>query len=79
MQVLESQKLSGHIRVSGAKNSSLVLMAAALLADRSVFLSNVPLLTDVEVMSKLLVSMGVELRRNKNQLEIMTSGLSLFF
>ncbi|AAQ00583.1 UDP-N-acetylglucosamine 1-carboxyvinyltransferase [Prochlorococcus sp. SS52] len=78
MQVLESQKLSGHIRVSGAKNSSLVLMAAALLADRSVFLSNVPLLTDVEVMSKLLVSMGVELRRNKNQLEIMTSGLSLF-
>ncbi|WP_081936981.1 MULTISPECIES: UDP-N-acetylglucosamine 1-carboxyvinyltransferase [unclassified Prochlorococcus] len=77
MQVLGSQSLSGHIRVSGAKNSALLLMAAALLVDRSVSLSNVPLLADVGAMSKLLVSMGVELRRNKNQLELMTSRLSL--
>ena len=76
LQVLGSQNLSGHIRVSGAKNSALVLMAAALLADRSVCLSNVPLLSDVEAMSKLLVSMGLEIRRNKSQLAIMTSGLS---
>ena len=77
LQVLGSQNLSGHIRVSGAKNSALVLMAAALLADRAVCLSNVPLLADVESMSKLLVSMGVDLRRNRNKLELMTSGLSL--
>tara|TARA_B100001996_G_scaffold382374_1_gene374030 strand:- start:131 stop:1477 length:1347 start_codon:yes stop_codon:yes gene_type:complete len=77
LQVIGSQKLSGHIRISGAKNSSLVLMSAALLSDRSVCLSNVPLLADVEAMSKLFVSMGVELRRNKNQLKIITSGLSL--
>ena len=78
LKVLGSQKLSGHIRVSGAKNSSLVLMAAALLSDKTVHLSNVPLLSDVEAMSKLLTSMGVELRRNKNQLEIMSGGLSFF-
>ena len=51
LQILGSQSLSGHIRVSGAKNSALVLIAAALLADGSVCLSNVPLLADVEAMS----------------------------
>tara|TARA_B100001250_G_scaffold213665_1_gene183276 strand:+ start:44 stop:1396 length:1353 start_codon:yes stop_codon:yes gene_type:complete len=78
LDILGSQKLSGHIRVSGAKNSSLVLMVAALLTDSSVFLSNVPLLSDVESMSKILLSMGLKLRRNQNQLELITSGLSLF-
>ena len=77
LQVLGSQNLSGHIRVSGAKNSALVLMASALLTDRPVLLSNVPLLADVDAMSKLLVSMGVDLRHDKNKLEIRSTALSL--
>ena len=51
-------KLKGEVEVSGAKNSALPLMAAALLSpDESVF-ENVPNLSDIMTMCKLLRSLG---------------------
>ena len=51
--------LSGEIRIEGAKNSVLKLMAAALLAEGTYELVNVPDITDVDVMAELLAGMGV--------------------
>ncbi|HEY7673679.1 MAG TPA: UDP-N-acetylglucosamine 1-carboxyvinyltransferase [Burkholderiales bacterium] len=52
--------LSGEIRVSGAKNSALPLMCAALLTREQLTLSNIPHLRDVTTMLRLLAQMGVE-------------------
>ena len=52
--------LTGEVTVSGAKNAALPLMAAALLTEESLHLSNVPRLMDVRTMGRLLRHMGVE-------------------
>jgi len=50
--------LEGEVRVPGAKNSVLKLMAATVLADGEFVISNVPGIVDVEIMSQLLTSLG---------------------
>jgi UDP-N-acetylglucosamine 1-carboxyvinyltransferase len=52
--------LNGQIRISGAKNSALPLMCAALLTREQLTLSNVPHLRDVTTMLRLLAQVGVE-------------------
>ena len=52
--------LIGTIRVSGAKNSALPCMAAAILTEDEVILENIPQVQDIETERKLLVSMGAE-------------------
>jgi UDP-N-acetylglucosamine 1-carboxyvinyltransferase len=52
--------LLGTIRVSGAKNSALPCMAAAILTEDEVILENIPQVLDIETERKLLVSMGAE-------------------
>ena len=53
--------LHGEVRASGAKNAVLPIMAAALLTDEPLLVSNVPRLRDVTTMMELLGSMGVAL------------------
>jgi UDP-N-acetylglucosamine 1-carboxyvinyltransferase len=55
--------LEGTVAVGGAKNSALKLMAATLLAEGEYVLRNVPAIADVETMSDLLTSMGVDVTR----------------
>lgn len=52
--------LSGELRASGAKNSAVKMLAASLLANEPVRLSNVPHLRDITTMIELLGSLGVE-------------------
>ena len=52
-------RLSGEVRVSGAKNAALPILCAALLTREPLVLENVPELNDVRTMSKLLSQMGV--------------------
>ena len=52
--------LSGEIRISGAKNAALPLLAATLLTEDSVRLTNLPHLHDITTMIELLGCMGVE-------------------
>jgi UDP-N-acetylglucosamine 1-carboxyvinyltransferase len=53
--------LVGTIRVSGAKNSALPCMAAAILTEDDVTLENIPQVRDIETERKLLASMGAEI------------------
>lgn len=50
--------LSGAVQVRGAKNSVLKLMAACILAEGRHLLTNVPRITDVEIMGEMLAAMG---------------------
>ena len=52
--------LAGTIRVSGAKNSALPCMAAAILTDGEVVLDNIPQVRDIGTERRLLASMGAE-------------------
>ncbi|MGO8718849.1 MAG: UDP-N-acetylglucosamine 1-carboxyvinyltransferase [Acidobacteriaceae bacterium] len=52
--------LRGAVRISGAKNSALPCMAAAILTEEEVTLENIPDVRDIETERKLLVSMGAE-------------------
>ncbi len=52
--------LLGSVRISGAKNSALPCMAAAILTPEEVVLENIPQVHDIETERKLLTSMGAE-------------------
>lgn len=53
--------LRGSVRVSGAKNASLVIMAACVLVQGETVLENVPRIRDVEVLGAILTSLGARL------------------
>ncbi len=55
--------LVGTIRVSGAKNSALPCMAAAILTEDEITLENIPLVRDIDTERRLLQSMGAEVER----------------
>jgi UDP-N-acetylglucosamine 1-carboxyvinyltransferase len=59
LQITGGVRLDGEIRVSGAKNATLPVLAASLLADGPVNIGNVPHLHDVTTMIELLARMGV--------------------
>ena len=61
--VTGGQALSGEIPISGAKNTCLKLMAAALLTPEPLTLLNVPRLSDIGTMAALLESLGCEIAR----------------
>ncbi len=75
LEVQGGCKLVGEIKISGAKNSALVLMAAALLTEEKIAIRNVPSLTDIDVMSNLLISAGVSINRTSNEIELCAKSL----
>jgi len=70
--------LKGDIKISGAKNASLPLMAACLLTDKPLYLCNVPNLSDISSMAQLLSQLGVSVTRHKdtNTVELCANNLS---
>ncbi|MFC1402835.1 MULTISPECIES: UDP-N-acetylglucosamine 1-carboxyvinyltransferase [Streptacidiphilus] len=58
LRVVGGARLVGRVRVPGAKNSALKLMAASLLAQGETRLENLPRILDVEIMAELLRRMG---------------------
>ena len=60
IRIRGGQSLKGEIRISGAKNAALPLMATALLTDAEVRLNGVPDLADITTMTNLLAQHGVE-------------------
>lgn len=62
--------LRGEVRISGAKNSALVLMTGAILAKGTCRLTNVPELADIEAMGKILSALGISLKIDRDSLEI---------
>lgn len=69
-RITGGSRLKGEVTVTGAKNSVLKLMAAALLAQGQTRITNVPDIADVEIMSDLLTRLGCALTRDGAELII---------
>ena len=67
LEVFGAVKLKGQIIISGSKNASLPILAATLLSDKKISLTNLPRVKDVETMIKLLESMGSKIKISKNR------------
>lgn len=73
LQIWGGHPLRGHVKISGAKNAALVIMAGALLCPGDCRIRNVPLLADVERMGQVLLALGVSLTRQGDILDINAS------
>ena len=60
IRITGGQRLNGAIAISGAKNAALPLMIASLLTDETVTLTNVPRLSDVTALQRILSNHGVD-------------------
>jgi len=69
-RVTGGARLSGTVKVSGAKNSALKLMAATLLAPGKSTITNLPDIADVEYMGELLTRLGCTVEINKGKSEV---------
>ena len=61
------QKLKGTVKISGAKNSALPILAASLLSEETSIIENVPRLRDINTMKNLLESLGVKVTFEGNR------------
>lgn len=77
--VQKSPPLKGTVRISGAKNSALPIIAASLLGTEDVLIKDVPNLRDVDVICEVIASLGVEVERYENgRIRINASNLANF-
>ncbi|NJD04766.1 MAG: UDP-N-acetylglucosamine 1-carboxyvinyltransferase [Ruminiclostridium sp.] len=76
--ITESVPLKGKVRVSGAKNSVLPIIAASLLADGQSVIEEIPYLNDVRIMCELVESLGacIELCEGNTKLKITSGSIS---
>ena len=58
--------LKGEIKISGAKNSAVALIPAALLCDENVELTNVPNISDVDALEEILLYLNAKIERKEN-------------
>lgn len=69
----ESRNLSGVVAASGAKNSALKLIAASILGQGASIIHNVPLISDIDTMCRVVECLGGSVRREGHTLRIDTS------
>ena len=70
LRIVGGARLHGEVRVCGAKNSVLKLMAASLLAEGKTTISNVPDIADVAIMAELLTRLGCTIVRGHESVTI---------
>lgn len=76
--ITEGRPLKGRVRVNGAKNSVLPIIAASMLAEGRSVIDELPYLNDVKIMCDLVQSLGVtvNISNNQNKLEINCTSLT---
>ncbi len=77
IRIRGGRPLSGEIKIGGAKNAALPLMAAGLLTDDRLILSNVPRLADIQTMSALLAQHGIAVEPLTNDSRLLSLGGSI--
>ena len=74
-----NRPLKGEVTISGAKNSAVALIPAAILADSPVILEGVPDIQDVHSLIEIIEIMGVKTHFENNTLEIDPTNIFLLF
>lgn len=70
LEIEGGERLSGNVKIGGAKNAALPVIAATLLSDGPVELSNVPDVVDIRTLLKLLERLGARVEHAKNEVLI---------
>lgn len=70
LKINGGRRLVGEVRISGAKNAALPILAASLLTAEELVLHNVPDLADVRTMLRLLEGMGVKIERSGSDVRL---------
>lgn len=78
IRIIGGNVLDGRIRVKGAKNAVLPLMAAALLTEEEVVLQDVPNLSDIRTMTKVLEHLGAQVSFEEDTLRIKADNICCF-
>ena len=71
-----TSRISGSVEVGGNKNAVLPMIAATLLTREDVILHNVPAITDVDMMLKILTSLGAKIERSGSTVKINTASVT---
>lgn len=75
IKIKGGHKLSGTIPISGAKNSVVALIPAAILCDETATISNVPDITDVDDLENILIHLNAKIKRTPGKVEINSSDI----
>lgn len=70
LKITGGKKLSGTIDITGAKNSVVALIPAAILSEGEVIIENVPNITDVSSLEEIMQYLGCIIKRDKNSIKI---------
>lgn len=70
LMISGGRPLKGTVQISGAKNSAIALLPAAILAESEVVLDNLPELSDVAVFTEILEDLGASVTWSGNQIKI---------
>ena len=73
IEIIGGKSLNGKIRISGSKNSALPILAASLLTEEKISVSNVPNLSDIFSMLELLKSLNVKINKRKDKIDLTSS------
>ena len=76
LEIEGGYKLSGNVTISGAKNSALAIIAATILSDKEVTLTNLPNVVDIRTLLKLLTMLGAKVEHNDTVAKIDCSTIS---
>lgn len=76
LKIIGGHRLVGEVRISGAKNAALPILAVSLLTSEDLVLHNVPNLTDVRTMLKLVQSMGVKVEQDGDTVRLNASAVT---
>ena len=80
LKIAGGVELNGEISISGAKNAALPILAATLLTDQTMIISNVPHLHDITTTMELLGRMGSDLMLDeKLNIEVTNNNITEFF
>ena len=76
LKIQGGKRLVGQVKTSGAKNAALPILVASLLTADDLVLTNVPDLTDVQTMLKLLATMGVKIHKEGDKVTLNASSVT---
>ena len=75
IKIIGNKKLTGSLKVSGAKNSALPIMVASLLSNDGLYISNLPDLEDIKTMKLLLKSFGLKIKKQNSYIFINSNNI----
>ena len=70
LEIKGGKKLSGNVTISGAKNAALPIIAATILSDKEITLTNLPNVVDIRTLLKLLTMLGGTVDHDKTVAKI---------